>query len=376
MKNNLLNGFNHAGLLLLVIVALSMTGCSDKDPLKIGFLGGVSGRVADLGIDGRNGVTLALEMRNAAGGIDGRALQLLSEDDGQDMAQAKAGLNRLIAHKVEAVIGPMTSAMAVAVVPLANASKMLLISPTVTTNSLSGKDDYFLRVISSTTAYAQKSADYHYKKQGSRRMAVIYDLRNQAYTESWFNDYRQTFEAMGGHIEVAVSFLSSNEIQFDELASQVLSREIDGVLILANSVDTALIAQQLRLRNQAIRINSSEWAATERLLELGGEAVEGMIFAQFIDRNSTRPGFVAFRRAYRERFGHETGFAGLTGYDAANVLFDALAKRKSGQSLKQVILQQREFEGAQSLLVFDDSGDASRETFLTTIRDGAFQRLP
>ena len=148
------------------------------------------------------------------------------------------------------------------------------------------------------------------------------------------------------------------------------------MLILANSVDTALIAQQLRIRNQAIHINASEWASTERLLELGGEAVEGMIFAQFIDRNSAHPGYVEFRRAYRERFGHEAGFAGLTGYDAANVLFDALAKRKSGQSLKQVILQQREFEGAQSLLVFDDSGDASRETFLTTIRDGAFQRLP
>ena len=375
MKHRIANNRYNCGIFFLLTALFLLQGCSDKPPIKIGFLGGVSGRVADLGIGGRNGATLAINLRNEAGGIDGRLLQLISEDDQQDVLEAKTALERLIAQKVEAVIGPMTSAMAVAVTPQANAAKMLLISPTATTTALSGINDYFMRVISPTTAYAQKSADYHYRLQQNRRTAVIYDLRNLAYTESWLNDYRHAFEAAGGHIEEAVGFESNNDFQFADLVTEVLSYTADSILILANSLDTALITQQIRQQNQTIRINTSEWAATERLLELGGKAVEGIVVAQFIDRESTLPRYVEFRRNYLEHFGQEPGFAGLTGFDAANVLIEAIAARKSGQSLRQVILQQRSFIGTQSTLVFDASGDAGRETFLTTIKNGAYQRL-
>lgn len=376
MKSSVKVSICRSGLtFLLSMTLLMLSACSDKADLKIGFLGGMSGRVADLGIGGRNGATLALEMRNARGGINGQTLTLLSEDDQQDAAQAKAALSRLIGQKVEAVIGPMTSSMAVAVTPLANTAGMLLMSPTATTTSLAGKDDYFMRVISSTTTYAQKSADYHYRVKRLRRTAVVYDLRNRDYTESWLNDYRQAFESAGGNIEMALGFESNNEIQFADLAKQVLSNAADSVLILANSVDTALIVQQIRQSDEKIHISSSEWAATERLLELGGRAVEGIVAAQFLDRESTDPNYLIFREAYLKRFGSEPGFAGLTGFDAANVLLEALENRQSGQTLKHSILRQRSFTGAQSPLVFDDSGDAHRETFMTTIKDGAFQRL-
>ena len=79
-------------ILLIIILVSSITCCSPKEPVKIGFLGGVSGRVADLGIAGRNGALLAVEMRNKAGGLNGRTVELLVEDDQQDAEQAKAAV--------------------------------------------------------------------------------------------------------------------------------------------------------------------------------------------------------------------------------------------------------------------------------------------
>ena len=165
-------------LLLILILSSSLFCCSPKESVKIGFLGGVSGRVADLGIAGRNGALLAVEMRNRTGGINGRTIELLVEDDQQDAEQAKAAVQRLIDHKVEAIVGPMTSMVAMATVPLVNQARIVMMSPTVSTQDLSHIDDYFFRVISSTAEYAHKSADYQAMQQGIRQVAAAYDLRN------------------------------------------------------------------------------------------------------------------------------------------------------------------------------------------------------
>ncbi len=361
---------------IAAIAALALLGaCAPREPVQIGFLGGISGRVADLGIGGRDGALLAIELRNQSGGIGGRQIELIVEDDQQDPEIAKQVVTRLINRKVAAIIGPMTSAMGMATVPLVNEAQLLMLSPTVTTTDLAGLDDYFLRVIDSTTEYARKSANYHFSVQGSRRITAALDLRNKAYTESWLKEYRKGFEDAGGTIVETVTFSSSDDSRFSDLAQRLLQSRPDGVLILANSVDTALLAQQLRKRDAKVHINACEWSATERLIELGGKAVEGLVIAQFIDRASQQASYLAFRTAYLERFKREPGFPGLTGFDAANVVLDGLAAQTSSQTLKQVILARREFTGAQSLIRFDAYGDASRDTFLTTVRDGAFVRL-
>ncbi len=360
---------------LLLLIAIVLGACAPPEPLRIGFIGGISGRYADLGIAGRNGVQLAIEMRNAAGGVNGRKIELVIEDDKQDGDVARHAIGRLIERKVEAIIGPMTSQIAIACIPLIDEAKMLMVSPTVTTTTLSKKDDYFLRVIAPTTEYARKNARHHFGQQGHRRIAIAYDARNSVYTESWLADYRDAFVSLGGEIIATEAYVSGDDIDFMQLAERLLMNKPDAVLLVANSVDTAMLAQQLRKRNPEISLSAAEWAATERLTELGGKAVEGMAIAQFIDRNSKNPGYLAFHKAFVDRFSMEPGFAGITGFDAANVVLDALAEKKKGQSLKQSILGRRVFTGAQSEIRFDADGDADRDTFMMVIRNGTFVRL-
>lgn len=358
--------------LAVVAIAFSLASCSPPEPIRIGFLGGLSGRVTDLGMGGLNGVRLAVERRNKAGGINGRPIELIEEDDQQNVDAARQAAGRLIERRVAAIIGPMTSAVALATLPLADDAKVVMISPTVSSETLSGMDDHFFRVASSTRHFARQSAEYYARTMKLKRVRPVSDLRNHAYTESWLRDFAEAFRDTGGNLLEPVGFTSGDGLQFSELAGLALRDQPDGIVILGNSVDTAMLCQSIRRINPSIPIATSEWAATERLIELGGQAVEGIVIAQLMDRNSTEPAFVAFQSAYVARFGQTPGFAGMYGFDAANVVFAALETKESKQTLKQALLARKTFSGTQKTIVFDAYGDTQGGTQLYTVKNGAF----
>lgn len=375
------DSFQDRSLLRLVCAALSLLasawllpGCAPGEAIAIGFIGGMSGRVADLGIAGRDAAQLAVEQRNQAGGIAGRQVKLLIRDDEQNTVVAERALRELIDQGVVAIVGPMTSAIAMTIVPIANRAGVLLISPTVSTEALTGKDDYFFRVGSSNLANATQVAQYHLRqaagRQNPRRLVAVYDLNNRPYAETWLDGFRVTYVRGGGEIVKSIGFESGSAISYRQLAQELLATAADGVLIVANSVDTALLCQQIRKSDRQIPIIAAEWAASERLLELGGKAVDGVVVGQNFDRSSTAPRYQAFRQAYLARFQREPGFGGVLAYDATNVLLDALARQQRGQSVKQTVLAIGSFEGTQAPIVFDAYGDVQRNVFITVVRDG------
>lgn len=362
-------------ILAFALLAALIAGCGKPEPIRIGFIAGISGRVADLGIGGRNGALLAVEERNQAGGIGGRPVELLVRDDQQDKEQAARVFRELAGLKVEAVVGNMTSAMCAVSLPLANEAQLVMMSPTCTATAFSGIDDHFFRVISSTAVYAAKSAEYQAQAMQRRRIAVAIDMGNAVYTESWLKDFRESFEALGGEVLEPVGYRSSAEAPFADIAAQLAAAGADAVLFLSNSLDAAMLAQHVRAKNPKLPLIASEWASTERLVELGGSAVEGIMAGQFLDRDSQRPAFVAFRERFLRRFNQEPGFAGVAGYDAAKVALDALAARRSDETLKAALLRQRKFAGVDGEITFDANGDAFRETYLTTVEGGRFRTL-
>jgi branched-chain amino acid transport system substrate-binding protein len=361
-------------LLALCCSTLLLYGC-DREPIRIGFVGGMSGRVADLGVGGRNGALLAVEQRNAQGGINGRPVELIIRDDEQNAETAGKVTRDLVGRNVEAIIGPMTSSMAHAIVPIVNAAKMTTVSPTVTTTELSGLDDYFLRVLPDTSTYAPKSARFHFEKSGLHRAAIIYDSGNSSYTVSWLTGFRKTFERLGGSVVAVNAFKSGENVAFAPLVHDQLRHKPDLVVLVCSAVDAALLCQQIRKLDHRITISVSEWGSTERFIELGGTAVEGVYFAQFLDHGNTTPRYRSFLTSYRRRFGQDPGFSGLAGYDAATVVLDALAARKKGVSLKSVILSHGPYQGVQREIVLNRFGDTDSSTFITVVKNGRFVTL-
>lgn len=357
---------------LMSVGTLGLAGC-DQPPIKIGFVGGLTGRTADLGLAARDGALLALEQANASGGVGGRLLELVTADDRQDPAAATTAFHSLREAGVAVIVGPVTSAMAMAIVPMANAAQLTLISPTVTTSALTAQDDHFFRVISSTREYALTSARFHAQRSRLLRVAAVLDLSNAAYTERWLDDFETEFRNQGGQVIARVGYTFQPGMAFSELAQRALADQPDGLLLLTGAVDAAQLIQQVRKVQPALPLMTAEWAATEQLLELAGKAAEGVVAAQFLDRNNASQPYLRYRLAYRQRFGNPSGFADLAGFDAMRVALQALAAQRSGESLRQTLLRVRQFEGTQQAISFDATGDAVRQTYITVVRQGRYE---
>ena len=358
---------------LLLCVSLSLVSCTEEAPLKIGFVAGLTGRVADLGVAGRDAVTLAVEEQNLVGGISGRKLELVTMDDQQNVEALKRAVNELIAQQVVAIIGPLTSSMAVEAQPLVNASKVVMISPTAKTDQLSGLDDYFLRVTAPISKNAQQLAAYVAQEMSLTRFAVVYDLSNRAFTETWLNSFTEAFEGHGGQVVAVKAFSSKPEAHFLPIAKQILQADPDGVLLLSSAIDTALLAQQIRKLESPVALFSSEWASTTDLLSFGGRAVNGMQSFHSFNPNNQGPRYLVFKVKFTKRFGYAPSFATILSYDAASYLFAGLSKKSDETTLKKALLNVRRFSGLQSEMTLDIYGDVERKLFLTVIEDGQFK---
>ncbi len=360
------------GVILCILGLAALQGCSDQTPIQVGFIAGTSGRVADLGIDGRNGAILATEQLNAAGGINGRTVELIIRDDQQNTELAQRHTQEFIDLQVEAIIGPMTSAMAMVAEPIATQAETLMIGATITTNQLSGKDDYFFRTLPATNYLAAHIAQFQLNRQ-IESFAIALDSRNLAYTKDWSDDFIAVVKQGGGQIKRIIHFESSENAPFSDIAKQLLEDNPAGVILICNSVDAALLAQNIRKLDKKVSLAASEWAGTERLIQLGGKSVEGLAVDQFMDRSSTLASFQNFSQQYLDRFNKQPGFAALTTYNATRVLFETLNQQHDNETLKQTLLRVKRFTGVQEPIIFDAYGDTRVRTYTTLVTDGQFR---
>lgn len=361
-------------MLTWLVLAGLLAGCSPDKPVRIGFIGGLSSWGSDVEQDGRNGLMLAIEQRNQAGGIRGRTIELLVQDDGQNPAKALAAIQTLVAAHVDAVVGPFNSSMAVAIVPVANQARLTLVSPTVTSLDFVGKDDFLIRMGRSTRDNAR---DYAAKlfERGQRRVALAHDVRNASFSASWRKEFRAAYTALGGQLVVEEPFSTSTEGAVATVR-HMLAAHPDGLLFVTTAVDVALLAQQAAKLAPELPKSASEWASSESLVELGGPAVEGMLTVQGFKRDDDSEPFRQFHAAYVARFAREPGFAALASFDAATVITLAMERQARGESLKEAILKHGPYPGLQQSIQFDRFGDTQRKAYFTEVRAGKFVLVP
>ena len=353
---------------ILATLLISIVGCDSRKPIKVGFVGGLTGQLADLGTAGRNGVMLAVEEVNEAGGIQGRPIALITKDDQQNPETAVAVDRELIKEGVTAIIGHMTSTMSIAVLSVINEAEMLMISPTTSSNQLSGFDDYFLRLVPPYDATTRTLAQYAFQQMGLRRVAIIYDLSNEGFSQMAYDNFRSEFEGLGAEIMHAETFIADPDINYVKLADALLQTDPDGVLIVGGALDTAMLCQHIRIQGSTIPILASGWAGLKELVQFGGSAVEGLSFV--MTENTRHELFLSFQTRFRERFGDAPDFAAAYGYEAAQILFDALSLDDDPATLKDTILRHKTFPGVQGEITFDRYGDPSRQHFIVSIQNG------
>jgi branched-chain amino acid transport system substrate-binding protein len=364
-------------LLLLVMTAAGFATrqALDLPPIRLAFIGSLTGRGAELSQASRDGAQFAVDECNEVGGISGSQVQLLIRDDHEDPERLPGMFDELERNQVLAAIGPMTSSMAVRAAELAPAHSLLLIGPNSSGNDLAKRDDMFFRVYPGDAQTMDHLARYVRLNRKYRRAFIILDNSNAAHTVGAAATFAKTLVALDGVVAGRCEFTSGSTARFEQLATTALAAAPDCILVLANACDTAMVCQQLRKLNSRIPVCTGEWAATDDILSSGGSSVEGVFFFNTFDRGYAGERYRAFHRRFLKRFGYEPGFASVHAYDAARILLMAISspQYQGRADLKPVLLTIRSFEGLQGRISFDDSGDVRRELYLTCIRDGAFR---
>jgi branched-chain amino acid transport system substrate-binding protein len=359
----------------IIIVLVSGKGLKKQD-IIIGFSGQLTGSQAEMGVQERNGVQLAIEKINDSGGICGRKVSLIINDDYGIAERAKRGDEELINKGAVAIIGHVTTAQTLEGLEVTNPNKVIMLGATVSTPELTGIDDYFFRIHPSFKNSAEMFAEHIYKYNKIKSLAIIYDADNLSYSKSYTRVFGDKFKETGGSVVNEIQFSSDIQPNFTPLLSILDRIKPDGLLIVASDIDTAIIAQRAKLIDNNIKLYATSWAQTETLISNGGQAVEGMEIEQAYDITSKSQNFVEFKSDYEARFGNEASFGAAYSYEATMVLAEALKKANCNKdTIKEALLGIHDFEGLIDKISIDKFGDVERPYYISQISNERFYRI-
>ncbi len=364
-------------LSLIFIVILFASGCQTKEPVKIGFVGGVTGINSSVAVSGRNAVLLAVNEANASGGINGHPIELVIKDD-QEKPEVAAALDReFIRDGIKVVIGHYISGVAAASIEAIRNQDVLMISPTISARELSGIDDNFLRLIVTNTAQGKALAEYSAGDGQNTRTYVVYNNGNKAFVEGVTSAYRESFQRAGGEITGEKTIASKDVEGMQGAITEAIASGSDSFLLVMNANDVAMFAQQLHKTASVISIYSATWGMTADVIFQGGDSVEGIIFPAQFDSTSTVPTYVRFKETYEKLYGEAVDFSAVYSYETAQVVIEGLrtAASNDSQAIKAAILDKGRYQGLQADIVMDATGDVERPQFITTVKDGKFMTI-
>lgn len=362
--------------LIAIIIGLFLWKYNKNEDIIIGFSAQLTGSQAELGVQERNGVQLAIENINESGGICGRKVSLLVKDDCGTSEMAKKGDEELINSGAVAIIGHATTAQTLEGLKVTNPNKVVMLGATVSTPELTGIDDYFFRIHPSFKNGAESFVEHIYDYNKIKNIAVIYDTDNLSYAKTYARIFGDKFKDMGGKVVSEIPFSSEVQPDFTPLLSILQKSKPEGVLIVASDIDTAIIAQRSKFIDKNIKLYAASWAQTETLISNGGQAVEGMEIEQAYDITNKSQNFVDFKSKYKVRFGDEASFGASYSYEATMVLAEALKKANCNKDkLKEALLETHDFNGIIDKITIDKFGDVERPYYISKISNKQFNKV-
>lgn len=288
-------------VLILCVIVLLITSCT-KPPIKVAFVGGLTGDLSELGICSRNTFLMGIDKVNAEGGIGGRKIEVVVFDDGNNPERIPEVYEEIRAKDIEIVVGHMVSSLADAVLKEAAKGDVLIVSGTISTTKAKGIDDYFVRT-SPTTDQQSIALTKAIEADGVKELLIINDARNLQFVEDISSRIINALD-----IEATIIDYVPYQGHEDIVIEKFTTKKFDGVLLSVPAEEAAFLSQLVKKENQDVSLYGISWAKDQALIEAGGSAVEGMKFSyRFTDPSKTDL-IDAFYKDYEEMYGEPSIF--------------------------------------------------------------------
>ena len=321
---------------MLVLAAFAMVSCGGKNSkeIKIGSVNPLSGEAATYGTSTKNSVELATAEWNAAGGINGKQIKLIVEDDKADPAEGATVFRKLIEQdKVVAIIGGITSRVALAAAPVANDAKIPLITPTATNEKVTQIGEYVFRSCFIDPFQGKVMAKYVAETMGLKNAGIIFDVGND-YSKGLSETFTKSFETFGGKI-VAAEGYPSGTTDFKAQLTKIVQAKPACLYIPAYYSDVGLITKQAReLGFKGTFVGVDGWDSSD-LVKIGGDSVEGGIFTNHYSKDDASEVVQNFVKKYTAKYGAAPDALAALAYDATNILYDAI--KRAGNTKPEAI---------------------------------------
>lgn len=364
------------------LALLTVSGCKKpagdyEGVVKVGEYASLTGGTATFGISSHEGTLLAIEEINAAGGVLGKKIELLTEDTLSKAGEPATVVNKLITRDgVVAVLGEVASSRSLEAAPICQQNHVPMISPASTNPDVTKVGDYIFRVCFIDPFQGTVMANFATKTLKAKRIAVLTDVKSD-YSKGLAKFFKERFVANGGQILAELDF-NTGDKDFKAQLTAIKATNPDAVFVPGYYTECALISVQSKQLGLDVPLLGGDGWESSVLFEIGGKAVEGNYFSSHYHPAVATEVCKKFIEDYRKRWkGKTPDTMAALGYDSALVLADAIkrAGTTEGDKLRDAIAATKDFPAVTGNITINGRRDATKSAVILKIEDGEFKYL-
>ncbi len=358
----------------VIAVAIIAPSC-DKKPLIhgdiiIGSTLPLSGDAAVWGKNTQEGIDLALEEINAAGGVLGRKLVVVYEDTRALPKEGVTAYHKLTTvDKVKVIIDDSVSSVTLAMAPLAQNDHVVIIATGATAPKISEAGEFIFRVWNSDAFEGEVSADYAFDMLGLRSVAILYI--NNEYGKGLEQVFKPRFEERGGNIPISESFAQSATDIRTQL-TKIQASKPDGLYVVGYPKEIPIALKQAKELGLSLPLIGTVAMQDPQLIQTAGDATEGLMFPY--PRDPSGQDITRFKEAFQKKYGKEPGITADVGYDAAKMIAKAmeLSGGIAGEDIRKGLNMLKDYPGVSGTMTFDENGDVHKPMGVKIVKSGSF----
>ena len=355
-----------ASLSLLAASALPIRG----QEIVIGEFASLTGSEATFGINSDNGVRLAIDDINNAGGVLGRKIKLVIEDDQSKPGQPSSAVKKLISSdKAIAIVGEIASSRSLEAAPICQAAKVPMVSPGSTNAKVTEAGDYIFRVCFIDPFQGTVMAKFALDNLKATKVAILTDVKND-YSVGLTKYFKDYFTSHGGTVVIERSYSGGGtDKDFRAQLTSVKGAQPDAIFLPGYYTEAGLIAKQARSLGIKVPMLGGDGWDSPKLSEIGGSAIDGCFFSTHFSPKDQNPKVQDFVKRYQAKYHTMPDGMAPLGYDAMMILADAikLAGGTDGAKIRDALAAVKDYDAVTGKITIDAQRNASKSAVVLKV---------
>jgi branched-chain amino acid transport system substrate-binding protein len=359
---------------LIAVVGIFLLGCgkaTNENEIRIGEYSSLTGTTATFGQSTHRGLLMAVEEINNAGGVLGKKIKLLTEDDQSKPEEAATAVTKLISRdRVVAVIGEVSSSRSLAAAPICQANRIPMVSNASTNPEVTKKGDYIFRVCYIDPFQGEIMAKFVFNSLKLKKVAILKDIKND-YSVGLAQFFDESFRPLGGEI-VAVQAYSEGDTDFKAQLTALKGAQPEAVVVPGYYTEAALIVKQARELNMNMPFIGGDGWDSGKLVEIGGAAMENTYFSTAYTADDPDPVVQNFAARFKAKYNDTPDAFAALGYDAGKILFDAIQRAGSteGARIRDALVATKDVRGVTGSITIDSDRNARKPIVIIAVKNG------